>query len=111
MQFSQGKTLYKYHNALDAILPEGTPIFHINPVLPLDHAKTIAITQFFSLPQVSRYSKKMKPRLFQPLSHTINLRKVYTILNDETMLTTILKSSRVYDYTNIQRIHHLLHME
>ncbi|MEW6525607.1 MAG: 6-hydroxymethylpterin diphosphokinase MptE-like protein [Spirochaetota bacterium] len=105
------KNFIQYHDALDAILPEGTPIFHINPVLPLNHAKTITITQFLTLPQVSRNTKKMKPPLFQPLSHTINLRKVYTILNDETMLTTILKSSRVHDYTNIQRIHHLLHME
>ncbi|MGB4268076.1 MAG: hypothetical protein WBK20_02725, partial [Spirochaetota bacterium] len=84
-------------------------IFHINPLLPLANAKPIAIKNFLSLPQVSHYIKKIKPYLLQPLSHTINLHKVYTILNNETMLNSILNSSRVHDHTSIQRIHHLLH--
>ncbi|MGB4270655.1 MAG: 6-hydroxymethylpterin diphosphokinase MptE-like protein [Spirochaetota bacterium] len=105
------KNFIQYHDALDAILPHDTSLFHINPVLPLARAKAIAIKNFLSLPQVSHYIKKMKPRLLQPLSHAINLHRVHTILNDETMLTTILNSSRVHDHTSIQRIHQLLHKE
>ncbi|NMB63884.1 MAG: motility associated factor glycosyltransferase family protein [Spirochaetes bacterium] len=105
------KNFIQYHDALDAILPKDTSLFHINPALPLAHAKSIAIKDFLSLPQVSHYTKKMTPRLLQPLSHSININEIYTILNNETMFNTIVNSSRVDHQTSIQRIHYFLHKE
>ena len=103
------KNFIQYRDALDTMLPHDISIFHINPVLPLSHANVISIHNFLSLPQVSNYTKRENPRIFQPLSHTIHLHDVLTILDDKNTLHTILESSRVYNDTHIQRIHHLLY--
>ena len=103
------KNFILYRDALDTMLPHDISIFHINPVLPLSHANVISIHNFLSLPQVSNYTKRENPRIFQPLSHTIHLHDIYIMLNDKNILHSILESSRVYNDTHIQRIHHLLY--
>lgn len=105
------RNFIQYRDALNAILPHDTSIFHINPVLPLSHAKTTSIHNFLSLLQASNYTKPKKQHIFQPLSHTLHFHDIHSLLNDKNTLHAILESSRVYNDTHIQKIHHLLHTE
>lgn len=105
------KNFIRYHDALDAMLPQGISLFHINPALPLTRAQAISIQNFLSLPHVSHHIKQKKYYSFQPLSHILHLDDVLTILDDETVLRTILESSKVFNDTHIQRLHHVLHKE
>lgn len=106
------KVFVQYRDAIDAMFPPETTVYHIHPIgLKLSTAVHISILDFLHLPHAEQYTKTQFHPAPSPIGTAVDTESIANIFRNETMLANLLEASKVYDSSSIARALKLLHKE